>query len=294
MSLLSQKPHDADRHLDLKNDYEDSTKKWEGFFADTLEVNEDNPFTVLLDAPLEVVFLTAPFTDLENKIGGVIRALTESYASLTIDKTVMVNQTKKVSVWKVRETVTYKTVTSQSYQDVLFRRLRAHKVYGVEVLDLQTKEIDAHFKGSKFELNSSKLKNVTYRGGKPIARLEAGKEIVLKQKLRGKNIIQVPVTTTEIIPETNVVHYLDEIEKQFQVPVNKTIKVKNADLAQKLFDGKIFTGSLALLQVFNTINAVKGVSQDESLKNVVNLIGVSSELIAVSYTHLTLPTTPYV
>lgn len=282
MSLLSQKPHDADRHLDLKNDYEDSTKKWEGFFADTLEINEENPFTILLDAPIEVAFLSAPIVDLENKIGGVIRGLTESYASLTINKTGLVTQTRKVPIWKVRETVTYKTVTTQSYQDVLFRRLRTHKVYGVEVLELQTKEIEAHFKGSKFELNNSKLKNVTYKGGKPIARFAVGEEIVLKQKLRGENLIQVPVKSTEIVSQTSVVHYLDEIEKQFQVPTTKKVSVKNTELAKKLFDGKIFTGSLAILQVFNTLNAVNGLSQDVSLKNLVNLAGISSELTEAS------------
>lgn len=282
MRLLAQKPHDADRHLDLKSEYEDAVKKWEGFFADTLDPDTDE-LTTLLDTPVEIAFLTGPMIDIENKLGGVIRALTESYATLKIDKVFMVERTRSVPVMKTREVVTYKTVTVQSYEDVMFRRLRAHKVYGEEVLDVQTKEVDAHFKGSSFELDQSRVVYVKYRGGKPIARFQVSKEVVLKQKLRAENKIQLPVKKTEIVPEVKVEQYLDEIEQKFTVPENRQVnKYSNAELAQKLFDGKIFTGSLALLQVFNAMNAYNAIGNKEDYKNIVNSIGITAELTEAS------------
>ena len=294
MALLARKPHSVDRHLDLKKNYEDKDDKWEDFFTETLDFDDDKPLNKLLDTPVELMFVTGPLIDLENKLGGVIRGLAESYA----EKIIVTDQVTTVEKVKVPKTKTItKTVKVEEYKDVLFKRLLAHKVYGVEVLEVRKKTLEAEFKGTNYELNSERVNFVNYKPTKKkhksgwridnegkilIARLEVSDEVVLKQKLRGKNLVQVPVIHNKTVEE--VVHYLDEIEQSFTKQVNKEIfKRPHGDLAEKLFDGKMFTGSLAVLQVFNVLNAANAIGSGKDYKNIVNTAGITAELIEASY-----------
>ena len=293
MALLAKKPHSVDRHLDLKKNFEDNDDKWEEFFSETLDFDHDKPLNKLLDTPVELVFVTGPLIDLENKLGGVIRGLTESYAEKII-VTEQVTTVEKVQVPKTR--IETKTVKVPEYKDILFKRLLAHKVYGVEVLEVREKTLEAEFKGTNYELDRQRVNFIDYKPIKKkhktswridnegkilIARLEVSKEVVLKQKLRGKNLVQVPVIHNKTVEE--VVHYLDEIERSFTKQVDKEIfKRPHGELAKNLFDGKIFTGSLAVLQVFNVLNAASAIGNTNDYKNIVNTVGITAELIEAS------------
>ncbi len=289
MSLLARHPHDLDRHLDLKEEYTGKNDYWEGFFADTIDGDPNKPINKLLNTPVEIVFLTGPLIDIENKLGGVVRQLTESYAKFTIEKTELVTKTRTVKIPKTRTEVSYKEVTSQDYFNAKASFLRKHTVWGVEVIDVKPKTFEALLAPTALTLDDSRIVmtrengKLLYKetGLKPkVARYKLTDELVLKQQLRGKNIVQIPVLKTEIISETKVINYLDEIEQKFQVPETKTVsKYSNADFAQKIFDGKIFTGSLALLQVFNVMNAASAIGGKDDYKNIVNTFGITAELI---------------
>lgn len=310
MALLARSPHDLDRHLDLKSDYEGITNLWEGFFADTLDLlDQDKPINVLLDTPVEIALLTGSLIDLENKLGGVIRQLIESYASLQVEKrevvtrskTEIVTKTRKVNIVKTRTESSFKTITVSDYYDVVVNRLRKHTVYGVEVIDLEPRKLEALLAPLAYQLDETKI--VTNRANnkplynprdanKPkVARYQLTDELVLKKQLRGKNLVQVPITKEEIITETKVVQFLNEIEQKYKVPVTKNYqetttrsvsKYANAELAQKIFDGKIFTGSLALLQVFNVMNAYNSIGSKSDFKGITNAVGISAELLEAS------------
>lgn len=288
MCLLARHPHDLDRHIDLIEEYTGKNDDWEGFFADTIDVDPNKPINKLLNTPIEIVFLTGPLIDIENKLGGVVRQLTESYAKFTIVKIEQVTKTRTVKIPKTKTEVSYKTVTSQDYFNAKATWLRKHTVWGVEVIDVKPKTFEALLAPTALTLDESRIVmtrengKLLYKetGLKPkVARYKLTDELVLKQQLRGKNIVQVPVLKTEIITETKVINYLDEIQQKYQVPETKTVsKYSNADFAQKIFDGKIFTGSLALLQVFNVMNAANAIGAKDDYKNIVNTFGITAEL----------------
>lgn len=302
IALLGKTPHAIDRHLDLKKNYEDNDDKWEDFFTETLSFDHDHPLNKLLDTPVELFFLTGPVIDLENKLGGVIRNLTESYAQ----KIITTEYVTKTITEKVPKTKTVtKTTRTKGYKDVFFKRLQKFELGGSPIIEIQKKEIEAEFKGSRYELDNPRIKFVGYKPQQStlnkapkdrspqtrwriddqnrilIARMKLTDEVVLKQQLRGKNHVKLPVIEHKTTKE--IIQYIEEVEKTFTKPVDKEIfKRKHGELAEKLFNSKVFTGALALLQVFNALNAASAISDKKDYKNIVNTAGITAELIEAS------------
>ncbi|WP_282036629.1 toxin VasX [Saccharicrinis aurantiacus] len=283
MSLLAMVPHTNDKHLELPSTYSNYINPWSGFFKDTSEVDDSKPLNRLLDAEIEITQLYSPVVDVANKLGGITRNLVGSYAEQTISELVEKTKTVTRTIEKTKLVTVQETKLVSSSKDMCFRRLMKHKVYGQQVLDLQSREVQKI--ASEFEnevIDYSRIESGKYRGKKPINRFVISDEVVLKQKLRGKNIVQIPTQKEVVNTYQKTEKYLAEIQESFKYnDVEVRSRYSNADLAQNLFDSKVFTGSLAVLQVFNVINAYASIEKGQ-YKTVLNAVGISAELAEAS------------
>ncbi|MDY8138330.1 toxin VasX [Aquimarina sp. 2201CG5-10] len=260
LRLLVINPHDIDRTLDLKDEYENN-HQWDPFIEETLKENEEYSFHAVLNKQVDIDEETIKQSiDLANKFAAFVTASLETYAKYALEDVV-----------KVESYITLKKVPVQGRYKLLVTRLNKINAYGEDLFEVKGYEVRQKLEAKGMALDKSKSIFGRYKGKKDIIRFKTNTpEIVLVETARGKHIFDIPV--------------VQEVEKEITKyrEVSSTQPTKMGQRVGKVLDGAPFRGVVALLQILNISAAYKTLSDHDSVKNRMALIGVSAELAAAS------------
>ena len=260
LRLLVINPHDIDRTLDLKDEYENS-HKWDSFIENTLKENDEYSFHNVLNKEINLDEDTIKQgIDLSNKFAGFVAASLETYSKFALEDVV-----------KVESYIELKKVPVQGRYKLLVQRLNKVKAYGEDLFEVRGYEVRQKLAAGGVSIDESKNIFGRYQGKKDLIRFKTNTpEIVLVETARGKHIFDIPV-----VQEVEV-----EITKTREVATTRSPKI--GQRVERVLNGAPFRGVVALLQILNISAAYKTFSEQDTLKNRTALAGVSFELAAAS------------
>ncbi len=243
--LLRTNPDDLDKHLDLiaeRSKYpvalQNDIDEINKFHEDLLKDTSDIPLVQLLNANLDLDYL-------DDKEAILSPALLDDLANKTA--TLISESLNAHIALSVSEKIKF---------ELIFNRLKTFNYKGSPVFQLRMQELEAELAKNALLLDRSRVQFLGYRNGNRLVKIKAadGIELVDEYKPKGQNILQLDVET---------------------IPKKTTQQVKGA---QKIFNSVHFTGVLALLQIANISFATRQVVKDFDKKNILNFLGIASEL----------------